>query len=52
MAQALDLSVTAEGIETAEQLAILNKLGCHRGQGFLLGHPHTAAAMERLVARR
>ena len=29
----------AEGVETAEQLAILQSLGCHYAQGYFLGHP-------------
>jgi EAL domain-containing protein (putative c-di-GMP-specific phosphodiesterase class I) len=39
LAASLPLSVTAEGIETAEQLALLRILGCDQGQGFLLGRP-------------
>lgn len=38
-ASALDLGVTAEGIETEHQVEILRTLGCHRGQGFFFGHP-------------
>ena len=37
MAEALDLSVVAEGVETAEQAAILEELGCSHGQGFYWG---------------
>lgn len=33
--QALDLTVTAEGIETEEQANILTEFGCDLGQGFL-----------------
>jgi diguanylate cyclase (GGDEF)-like protein/PAS domain S-box-containing protein len=29
----------AEGVETAEQLAILQSLGCHYAQGYFLGYP-------------
>ena len=41
MAQALKLSVVAEGIETEAQLAQLNALGCSRGQGYLFAKPLT-----------
>ena len=36
---ALKLMSIAEAIETAEQLHILREMGCHRGQGYLLGKP-------------
>jgi diguanylate cyclase (GGDEF)-like protein len=39
LAHSLDLAVTAEGIETAEQLSILKELGCDRLQGYYFGHP-------------
>jgi EAL domain-containing protein (putative c-di-GMP-specific phosphodiesterase class I) len=29
----------AEGVETAEQMAILQSLGCHYAQGYYLGYP-------------
>lgn len=35
LAQLLDLEVVAEGVETSEQLAWLQRLGCATGQGFL-----------------
>lgn len=43
MAQALKLSVVAEGVETSEQAAFLTALGCHCGQGWLFGRPITEA---------
>src|SRR5262249_5647857 len=43
LAEALDLSVTAEGIETAGQRAQLGQLGCDRGQGYLFAKPLDAA---------
>ncbi len=43
MAEALGLSVVAEGVETLEQQAFLASLGCRRGQGYLFGKPEPAA---------
>jgi diguanylate cyclase (GGDEF)-like protein len=42
MAHALGATVTAEGVERPEQLAILRGLGCDFAQGFLLGRPRVA----------
>ena len=39
LAHAIDLVVVGEGIETEEQRVHLARLGCDRGQGFLLGRP-------------
>lgn len=39
IAEALDLEVVAEGIETEEQHNKLRELNCHRGQGFLMARP-------------
>jgi len=39
LAHALGVSVTAEGIETPAQLALLCEEGCDELQGFLLGRP-------------
>jgi diguanylate cyclase (GGDEF)-like protein/PAS domain S-box-containing protein len=48
---ALGLSVVAEGIETEAQMDTLRALGCHRGQGFLVSTPLTAAAVEENFQR-
>jgi diguanylate cyclase (GGDEF)-like protein/PAS domain S-box-containing protein len=50
MADALGLEVTAEGVETSEQLASLKALNCARAQGFYLARPMPAEALRRLVA--
>ena len=39
MAHTLGLNVVAEGVETAEQLQVLQACRCDRVQGFLLGRP-------------
>jgi EAL domain-containing protein (putative c-di-GMP-specific phosphodiesterase class I) len=49
MADALGLEVTAEGVETSEQLIELKRLGCQRSQGYYLAHPMPAASVTRLV---
>lgn len=46
LGKALSMSVTAEGVETAEQLNALGILSCDQAQGFLLGRP---VPVERLV---
>jgi FOG: EAL domain len=39
MARSMDLYVTAEGIETEEQLSVLRELDCQFGQGYLFSEP-------------
>ena len=38
----LGMAVCAEGVERADQLAILQAYGCDEVQGFLIGHPERA----------
>jgi two-component system CheB/CheR fusion protein len=45
---ALKLQTIAEGIETQEQLHVLREIGCHRGQGYLLGKPVDADTFAEL----
>lgn len=52
MGHALRLQVTAEGVETREQLAFLQLLGCDCAQGYFVGAPMPAPELERLVAER
>ncbi|WP_193154605.1 bifunctional diguanylate cyclase/phosphodiesterase [Pseudoalteromonas aliena] len=49
LAQSLKLAVVAEGIETAEQLAILQTTQCDFGQGFLKSKPVTAKEAIALI---
>jgi EAL domain-containing protein (putative c-di-GMP-specific phosphodiesterase class I) len=52
LAKSLSLSVTAEGIESAEQLRQLQELGCNRGQGYLLAKPLSPEAVPSLLTAR
>ncbi|MEU0794736.1 EAL domain-containing protein [Amycolatopsis sp. NPDC005961] len=45
MAHAVDLTVIAEGVETAEQVDLLRSLGCDQAQGYHLGRPVAAAEL-------
>lgn len=49
MAQALNMTVTAEGVETPEQTAFLEAHACDEVQGFLFGRPLEVPAMEGLL---
>jgi len=51
MAKDLGCCVTAEGIETEQQLKILESLGCDRAQGYLFARPVGADALENLLAQ-
>lgn len=43
------LHVTAEGIETFEQLQTVRALGCHTGQGYFLARPCNAEQFEAML---
>ncbi|MFI5182742.1 MAG: putative bifunctional diguanylate cyclase/phosphodiesterase, partial [Thermoanaerobaculia bacterium] len=49
MASNLGLDVTAEGVETEEQAALLGALGCPDVQGFLFGRPVPAEEVEPVL---
>jgi len=52
LAQDLELRVTAEGVETQDQLDFLRAENCDYIQGFLLSKPMTAEEFERLLERQ
>ncbi len=49
MAQALGRKVVAEGVETPEQLGLLERLGCHQAQGWLITQPLPAKEFAELL---
>ena len=51
LAHSLELEVTAEGIERAEELAFLRERHCARAQGFLLAHPQSAESISMLLEK-
>jgi diguanylate cyclase (GGDEF)-like protein/PAS domain S-box-containing protein len=51
MAQSLELTVVAEGVETQQQIDLLTEMGCTTMQGYLLSRPLDAAAMGELLHR-
>ncbi|KQX61720.1 bifunctional diguanylate cyclase/phosphodiesterase [Angustibacter sp. Root456] len=50
LAHAHDLTVVAEGVETAEQLEALRRMRCDMVQGYHLGRPMPAADLMRVAA--
>lgn len=49
MAEALNLRVVAEGIETSAQFEMLRDMGCKEFQGFFFSQPTTAEAIDQLL---
>jgi len=49
MGQSLNQRVVAEGVETQEQLAFLQLLGCDEGQGYYFSHPVPAQEITSLL---
>jgi EAL domain-containing protein (putative c-di-GMP-specific phosphodiesterase class I) len=46
----LDLRITAEGVETREELEQLARMGCDAVQGFLFAQPMTAHHLQQWLA--
>ncbi|HEY7203460.1 MAG TPA: bifunctional diguanylate cyclase/phosphodiesterase [Methylomirabilota bacterium] len=50
LARSLGITVTAEGVETTEQLSQLRDLGCEQGQGYYFARPVSADRLPELLA--
>jgi len=42
MAESLEMSTTAEGVETEHELDVIRQLGCRKIQGYYFGRPMPA----------
>ncbi|WP_189539626.1 putative bifunctional diguanylate cyclase/phosphodiesterase [Novosphingobium arvoryzae] len=51
MAESLEMSTTAEGVETERELAIIRGLGCRKIQGYYFGRPMPATDARALFGR-
>ncbi len=49
-ARRMKLSLSAEGIESMEQLSALRKAGCSEGQGFFLSRPMSIQQFEKITS--
>jgi diguanylate cyclase (GGDEF)-like protein/PAS domain S-box-containing protein len=49
LAQNLGMDVIAEGVETNEQLVLLQKLGCENGQGYFFSKPANSDGAEKII---
>lgn len=52
LAHNLRMTVTAEGVETLEQLLLLKELGCEYGQGYYFSQPVDALAVDKLLVNK
>ena len=51
MADSLEMSTTAEGVETEQELKIVRDLGCQKIQGYFFGRPMAAKDSEAIFTR-
>jgi PAS domain S-box-containing protein len=52
LGQSLGVHVVAEGVENERQAAILARMGCELGQGYLWGAPQAAPQAQQTLARQ
>lgn len=51
MAQSMGIAATAEGVESADQVAQLRQIGCHYGQGFHFARPLSGVQSREFLRR-
>ena len=51
LANAFDMHLVAEGVETVEQLDLLRAMGCDQAQGYYFGRPVPAAEIPATIER-
>ena len=51
MAESLDMTTTAEGVENDEEAALIRRLGCTKIQGFHFGRPMPAEDVRKIFLR-
>jgi diguanylate cyclase (GGDEF)-like protein len=49
LGRTLDLTITAEGVETPAQARALHEAGCDQAQGYLFGRPLSASSASELI---
>ncbi len=52
MAQSLEMTTTAEGVETSEEVDLIRSLGCNKIQGYYFGRPMEPAEALNLLRRK
>ena len=52
MADSLEMSTTAEGVETAEEAEMIRQLGCKKIQGYYFGRPMPAEDARKVCGRK
>jgi diguanylate cyclase (GGDEF)-like protein len=52
LARAFNMTTVAEGVETSEQYAYIERTGCHESQGYLHSRPIPAAELELLLTQQ
>jgi len=52
MAKSLDMTTTAEGVETADEAELIRNLGCDKIQGFYFGRPMPAEDVLKLFSQQ